>query len=105
MQQPLSLPGGPPSHNNTLAALGLGGPMTNDPVLRYTIDRAMNDVRAADRKSRQIMMIEIAAKQLALQILEYEESVAAEQKQQQQSGPPQGQQGMGGDGGGSALPG
>lgn len=34
----------------------------------------MAEVRSADRRTRQIMMIEIAAKQLALQIVEYEES-------------------------------
>lgn len=79
--------------------------MSNDPVLRYTIDRALNDVRAADRKTRQIMMVEIAAKQLALQILEYEETVAAEQHS---GGPSQGghqQQGGGGGMGGDGGPG
>ena len=103
IQHSLSLPPGPP--HSTLAALNLGGPMSNDPVLRYTIERAMADVRAADRKTRQIMMVEIAAKQLALQIIEYEESVAAEQQSQSQSqsqqpgGPPQNPQGLGGEGG------
>ncbi|KAK1768527.1 hypothetical protein QBC33DRAFT_489818 [Phialemonium atrogriseum] len=100
MSQQLPLPSAP-AHNSLAASLNLGGPMSNDPVVRYTIDRAIADLRAADRKTRQIMMIEIAAKQLALQILEYEESVAAEQQQQQQQqqpGPPQGQQDLGGDG-------
>lgn len=50
----------------------------------------MAEVRSADRRTRQIMMIEIAAKQLALQIVEYEESggggnVANGQVQQGQS--------------------
>ncbi|KAB5569989.1 hypothetical protein GE09DRAFT_958018 [Coniochaeta sp. 2T2.1] len=61
-----------PAHNATLAALGHQG--SNDPVVRYTVERAMAEVRTADRRTRQIMMIEIAAKQLALQIVEYEES-------------------------------
>ena len=74
-----------PAHNATLAALGQQG--SNDPVVRYTVERAMAEVRSADRRTRQIMMIEIAAKQLALQIVEYEEAngnVANSQQQQQQ---------------------
>lgn len=58
-------------HNATLAALSSG---SNDPVVRYTVERAMAEVRSADPRTRQIMMIEIAAKQLALQIVQYEES-------------------------------
>jgi hypothetical protein len=57
-------------HNATLAALANG---SNDPVVRYTVERAMAEVRSADRRTRHLMMIEIAAKQLALQIIEYEE--------------------------------
>ncbi|OIW33205.1 hypothetical protein CONLIGDRAFT_677007 [Coniochaeta ligniaria NRRL 30616] len=88
------------NHNATLAALSNG---SNDPVVRYTIERAMAEVRSADRRTRQIMMIEIAAKQLALQIVEYEESggnVANGQQQQQQ----QAQNGGGQDGGGNGAP-
>lgn len=78
-------------HNATLAALSTG---SNDPVVRYTVERAMAEVRSADRRTRQIMMIEIAAKQLALQIVEYEESGG---------NVPNGQQGQNGgqDGGGN----
>jgi hypothetical protein len=54
--------------------------------VRYTIERAMAEVRSADRRTRQIMMIEIAAKQLALQIVEYEENGAHGQQQQQGGG-------------------
>lgn len=71
-QQPPQQPG-PPGHNPTLAALPGSG--SNDPVVRYTVERAMAEVRTSDRRTRQIMMIEIAAKQLALQIVEYEDSV------------------------------
>jgi 3-dehydrosphinganine reductase len=71
--------------------------MTHDPVVRYTIERAMAEVRGADRKTRQIMMIEIAAKQLALQILEYEETSAKEQSPSG-GGPSSGQQVLGDDG-------
>jgi hypothetical protein len=44
-----------------------------DAAVRYTVERSISDVRAADKKARQLIKIEIAAKQLALQILEYEE--------------------------------
>ncbi|KAL1871597.1 hypothetical protein VTK73DRAFT_1987 [Phialemonium thermophilum] len=102
-----NLPPPPGAAHSTLGALNLAAGMSSDPVVRFTIERAMADVRGADRKTRQIMMIEIAAKQLALQVIEYEESLAAEQQQhhhhhqqqaqQLQGGPAQGQQGLGGD--------
>jgi len=71
LSQPLhqATPGG--GNNATLAALAAG---SNDPLVRFTVERAMAEVRSADRRTRQIMMIDIAAKQLALQIVEYEES-------------------------------
>lgn len=75
--------------------------MGSDPVVRYTVERAMLEVRNADRKTRQIMKIEIAAKQLALQILDYEETSAMApnnhvNQQQQQHVAQQQQQGLGG---------
>ncbi|TPX15571.1 uncharacterized protein E0L32_004269 [Thyridium curvatum] len=45
----------------------------NDPMVRFTVERAMAEVRGADPKSRQLMLVEIAAKQLALHMIEYEE--------------------------------
>lgn len=55
----------------------------------------MAEVRNADRKTRQIMSIEIAAKQLALQILEYEEMSVVPNHGGQQQHVAQ-QQGLGG---------
>ena len=49
-----------------------------DAAVRYMVERCMSDVRAADKKARQLIKVEIAAKQLALEILQYEEIVASE---------------------------
>ncbi|KAI1331080.1 hypothetical protein F5Y16DRAFT_291987 [Xylariaceae sp. FL0255] len=63
-------------------------PAALDPVVRYTIEQGMAQVRAADKKSRHMLMIEAAARQLAFQISLYEEAVQEEQQQQQNQGPP-----------------
>lgn len=55
---------------------------TVDPVVKYTVDRAMHDLRAADKRTRHMLMIEVAAKQLAYNILQYEEHQAQEDHQQ-----------------------
>lgn len=92
----LPLPTAAAAAHPTLASLGVG---STDPVVKYTVDRAMAEVRNADRKTRKIMSIEIAAKQLALQILEYEEMAMLPNQQQQPQQPqhvPQQQQGLGG---------
>lgn len=49
-----------------------------DAAVRYMVERCMSDVRAADKKARQLIKVEIAAKQLALEILQYEKIVAGE---------------------------
>ncbi|KAK7967002.1 uncharacterized protein PG986_001279 [Apiospora aurea] len=81
----------PPAHANVIAPDGafqlppipsaaLTGfnyasvPSSSDPVVRYTVERAMADLRAADKRTRQMLMIEVAAKQLAWNILQYEET-------------------------------
>jgi len=46
--------------------------------------RAMSDVRSSDRATRQLMQIDIAAKQLALQIAAYEDMVGGQDDQSQQ---------------------
>lgn len=56
----------------------------------------MGEVRAADKATRQLILIDITAKQLALQIAEYEEMVGS---QEPPSGPLQCQQGMGDEAG------
>ncbi len=48
-------------------------------MLQQMISRSMNDVRSADKATRQLMHIEIAAKQLALQIAEYEDMVGSQE--------------------------
>jgi 3-dehydrosphinganine reductase len=55
------------------------------------VTRAMGEVRAADKATRQLIQIDITAKQLALQIAEYEEMVGGGQE------PPGGGQQMMGD--------
>jgi len=52
----------------------------------------MNEVRAADAVTRQLIKMDITAKQLALQMLEYEELVAASAGHQNQQHQGQGQQ-------------
>ena len=93
----------PPAHANVIAPDGgfqlppipsaaLGGfnyvsvPSASDPVVRYTVERAMADLRAADKRTRQMLMIEVAAKQLAWNILQFEETQAEDQHQVQDQG-------------------
>lgn len=67
---------------NMAAAAG-GSPLvasSSDPIVRYTVDRAMAEVRTADRRARQIIAIEVAAKQLALNILAYEEDAGHDEQ-------------------------
>ena len=56
------------------------------------LSQAMNEVRSSDKRTRQLMHIEIAAKQLALQIAEYEDMIGS---QEPPGGPSSGQQVMG----------
>ncbi|KAH8879898.1 hypothetical protein GQ53DRAFT_670950 [Thozetella sp. PMI_491] len=74
-----------PQQAARLASLSLNAtPLTNDATLRYNIDRAVNEVRAADERARHLISIDIAAKQLALHIVQYEEYMANNQAQQVQ---------------------
>jgi len=49
----------------------------NDLTVRAVVDRAFAEVHGADNATRQLMLIEIQAKQLALSILARQESIAA----------------------------
>jgi 3-dehydrosphinganine reductase len=49
--------------------------LTNNPMLQQMVNRAIGEVRSADRATRQLIQIDITAKQLALQLAEYEEMV------------------------------
>ncbi|KAK8058971.1 hypothetical protein PG994_009419 [Apiospora phragmitis] len=92
----------PPAHANVIAPDGafqlppipsaaLTGfnyasvPSSSDPVVRYTVERAMADLRAADKRTRQMLMIEVAAKQLAWNILQYEETQPEDHQVQAQT--------------------
>ncbi|KAK0703117.1 hypothetical protein B0T26DRAFT_876245 [Lasiosphaeria miniovina] len=50
-------------------------------------DPRHDDLRGADKATRQLILIDITAKQLALQIVEYEEMAAVQDPQQQQQQP------------------
>ncbi|KAK7935428.1 hypothetical protein PG985_000923 [Apiospora marii] len=93
----------PPAHANVIAPDGgfqlppipsaalngfnyVSAPSSSDPVVRYTVERAMADLRAADKRTRQMLMIEVAAKQLAWNIMQFEETQAEEQHQVQDHG-------------------
>lgn len=73
-----------------------GALLSNNPVLQQMVNRAMGEVRAADKATRQLIQIDITAKQLALQIAEYEEMVNS---QEQPGGPASCQQVMGDESG------
>ncbi|TLS23829.1 hypothetical protein PpBr36_08782 [Pyricularia pennisetigena] len=54
------------------------GGSTQDAAVRLTLERSLQELRNADRKQRQLLKIELTTKQLALQIVEYEDMVAHE---------------------------
>ena len=49
----------------------------NDLTVRAVVDRAFAEVHAADKATRQLMLIEVQAKQLALSILARQDDLAA----------------------------
>ncbi|KAI1423842.1 hypothetical protein F5Y12DRAFT_510184 [Xylaria sp. FL1777] len=76
----------PPAPPQAMAPFNFASiPASSDPVVRYTVEQAMAQVRGADKKTRYMLMIEAAARQLAFQIAMYEDTV---QEEQQQQGPP-----------------
>jgi len=76
---------------SALGAVNFGSALAlQDPIVAYTIERAFADVRGADRKTRQLMMIELQAKQLALSIMAHEDERAHDE-------PPIAQPDMGGE--------
>lgn len=86
------------SHGGAIGGVNFpGGAVmaTNNPLLQSILQKALNEVRSADKATRLYYQIECTAKQLALQITEYEEML----NNQEQPGPGPGQQGMGDDGG------
>ncbi|KAJ4304066.1 3-dehydrosphinganine reductase [Collariella sp. IMI 366227] len=84
------------SHGAGMGAVNHPSTMvTNNAVLQQMVTRAMNEVRNADKATRQLIQIDCTAKQLALQIAEYEEMVGG----QDQTGGGVGQQVMGDESG------
>ena len=61
------------------------GMFSPDSIAKYHLERALAEVRSADKKTRQLMMIEISARQLALNIVQYEEMSRDEQQVQGES--------------------
>ncbi|KAK0623008.1 hypothetical protein B0T14DRAFT_426493 [Immersiella caudata] len=49
---------------------------TNNTMLQQIITRAISEVRGSDKATRQLLQIDATAKQLALQVAEYEEMLA-----------------------------
>jgi len=76
----------PPAPGPSLANLAHPTMFTNNTVLQQAIARAMNDVRGADKATRVLMHIDIAAKQLALHLAEYEDLVGNQDAQGQVMG-------------------
>lgn len=61
------------------------------------LNRAMSEVRSADKATRQLILIECTAKQLALQMIDYEDMISSQEQSGNAGGP--GQQGLGEDAG------
>ncbi|KAJ3563408.1 hypothetical protein NPX13_g8209 [Xylaria arbuscula] len=78
----------PPAPPQATAPFNFAVPPSSDPVVRYTVEQAMAQVRGADKRTRYMLMVEAAARQLAFQITMYEDAVQEEQQQQQQGPPP-----------------
>jgi hypothetical protein len=53
----------------------LGNFMTSNPMLLHAINRAMGEVRSSDKATRQLIQIESTARQLAIQIADYEDMI------------------------------
>ncbi|KAI5863225.1 hypothetical protein GGS23DRAFT_59470 [Durotheca rogersii] len=80
----------PPAPATAMAPFNFASiPASADPVVRYTVEQAMAQVRGADKKTRYMLLIEATARQLAFQISQYEDAVQEEQNQHGgPSGPP-----------------
>lgn len=63
-------------------------PASENPVVRFTVERAMAEMRAADKKTRYMLMVEAAARQLAFNITQYEDAIQEEHDHHQPQGPP-----------------
>ncbi|KAK3375371.1 hypothetical protein B0H63DRAFT_277437 [Podospora didyma] len=83
------------SHGSAMGgSVGHAALLSSNPMLQQMVSRALGEVRVADKASRQLILIDITAKQLALQIVEYEETM---QSQEHAGGPGSSRQGGMGD--------
>ncbi|KAK1827893.1 hypothetical protein QBC39DRAFT_266114 [Podospora conica] len=74
---PHGMPVMPPAPGPSgMAGVAYPASFTQNPALQNTIASAINQTRSLDKMSRQLLHIDITAKQLALQIVEYEEMMA-----------------------------
>ncbi|KAK4169276.1 hypothetical protein QBC43DRAFT_59559 [Cladorrhinum sp. PSN259] len=86
-------------HANTIGNVAFPGVMMPHTTLfQEVLSKAYNDVRSADKPTRMLYQIQCTAKQLALQIVEYEEMTGGAQEQHPGI-PGPGQQVMGDEGG------
>ncbi|KAK0630761.1 hypothetical protein B0T17DRAFT_230598 [Bombardia bombarda] len=86
----------PSAHTAAMGSVSNPLLSTTNSMIQDVINKAMGDVRMADKATRQLIMIETTAKQLALQIAEYEDMV---NNQEAPGGPGSSQQVMGDDSG------
>lgn len=80
-----------------VSAIAPAAPAMSNPMLQHLLNRALTEVRGADKATRQLIAIECTAKKLALQVVEYEELISSQDQSGSAGGP--GQQGLGEDAG------
>ena len=81
----------------SVSAIAPAAPSMSNPMLQHLLNRALSEVRTADKATRQLIDIECTAKKLALQMVEYEELISSQDQSGNPGGP--GQQGLGEDAG------
>ena len=73
---PSTAAGPVPAHSNLAP-----GMFTPETLATFHLNKALGELRGADKKARHLMMSELSAKQLALNIAQYEELSREEQAQ------------------------
>lgn len=80
-----------------VSAIAPAAPSMSNPMLQHMLNRALSEVRSADKATRQLILMECAAKKLALKMVDYEELISSQEQSGNPGGP--GQQGLGEDAG------
>ncbi|KAL0473259.1 hypothetical protein QR685DRAFT_434735 [Neurospora intermedia] len=80
-----------------VSAIAPAAPSMSNPMLQHMLNRALSEVRSADKATRQLILMECAAKKLALKMVDYEELISSQEQSGNAGGP--GQQGLGEDAG------